>query len=61
MKTSNHIDEWFYEGRISKCLVDYLINNGYEIIKDNSDNINAKGEDIIASRNGFQEIIEVKG
>jgi Holliday junction resolvase-like predicted endonuclease len=61
MKTNNHIDEWFYEGRISKCLVDYLVKNGYEIIKDNSDNINAKGEDIIASRNGFQEIIEVKG
>lgn len=61
MKVNNHINEWFYEGRISKCLVDYLIKNGYEIIKDNSNNINARGEDIIASRNGFQEIIEVKG
>jgi Holliday junction resolvase-like predicted endonuclease len=61
MKTNNHINEWFYEGRISKCLVEYLIKNGYEIIKDNSDNIYAKGEDIIASRKGLQEIIEVKG
>ena len=60
-KTNNHINEWFYEGLISKSLVDYFIKNGYEIIKDNSDNIYAKGEDIIVSRNGFKEIIEVKG
>ena len=54
-KTNNHINEWFYEGLISKSLVDYFIKNGYEIIKDNSDNIYAKGEDINVSRNGFKE------
>ncbi len=61
MKKNNYIDEWFYEGNISKCLVDYLIKNGYKIIKDNSNKISDKGEDIIASIKGQQEIIEVKG
>jgi len=61
MTKSNHIDEWFYEGQISKCLVTYFVDNGYQIIKDNSNNISAKGEDIIVSIHGQQEIIEVKG
>jgi Holliday junction resolvase-like predicted endonuclease len=61
MTEQNHKNEWFYEGQISKSIVKYLLNKGYEIIKDNSDNITAKGEDIIASFNGQREIIEVKG
>jgi hypothetical protein len=42
-------------------LVNYFIDKGYEIIKDNSYNISAKGEDIIVSIKGQREIIEVKG
>jgi len=61
MTDYNHQSDWFYEGNVSKKLVIYLEKNGYEILKDNSDNIRAKGEDIIARREGHNEIIEVKG
>jgi hypothetical protein len=61
MTEYNHQDDWFYEGQISKKLVEYFKENGYTIIKDNSDKISARGEDIIVSKQGHQEIIEVKG
>lgn len=61
MTEYNHQDDWFYEGQISKKLVAYFIKNGYSVLKDNSDKISARGEDIIVSIHGQQEIIEVKG
>jgi Holliday junction resolvase-like predicted endonuclease len=61
MKEFNHREDWFYEGQISSKLVSYLRDNGYEILKDNSANINVCGEDIIASKDGIKEVIEVKG
>lgn len=61
MKEYNHQEDWFYEGQISKKLVDYFLKNGYKILKDNSEKISARGEDIIVSLQGQQEIIEVKG
>lgn len=61
MTEYNHQDDWFYEGQISKKLVDYFLKNGYKILKDNSAKISARGEDIIVSIQGQQEIIEVKG
>ncbi len=61
MYNYDHKTDWYYEGEISKKIVLYLIKNGYEIIKDNSNNISTKGEDIIARINGITEIIEVKG
>lgn len=57
----NHKEDWFYEGQISKKLVQYFIDNGYKIDKDNSANISARGEDIIVSKKNEKEIIEVKG
>lgn len=57
----NHKNDWYYEGQISKKLVAYFLKNGYTILKDNSDKISMRGEDIIASIHGQQEIIEVKG
>jgi len=61
MKEFDHQSDWFFEGQISRKLVAYLITNGYEILKDNSVNVKARGEDIIAIRNGIKEVIEVKG
>lgn len=57
----NHQNDWYYEGQISKKLVAYFVANGYTILKDNSDKISAKGEDIIVSIQEQLEIIEVKG
>ena len=57
----NHKEDWFYEGQISRKLVKYFKSNGYNIVKDNSDKISLKGEDIIVECNGEYEIIEVKG
>ena len=57
----DHKIDWFYEGNVSKKLVEYLKNNDYKIAKDNSDNIKAKGIDIIGIKNGITELIEVKG
>ena len=57
----DHTTDWFYEGNISHLFVDYLKKNSYEILKDNSNNIKAKGIDIIAENENFIELIEVKG
>jgi 5S rRNA maturation endonuclease (ribonuclease M5) len=61
MKEFDHKIDWFYEGNVSKKLVEYLRNNNYTISKDNSDNIKAKGIDIIGEKDGITELIEVKG
>jgi len=61
MTEYNHQNDWFYEGQISKKLVDYFVESGYTILKNNSDKISARGEDIIVSFKGQKEIIEVKG
>jgi len=62
MNDYNHRNDWYYEGQISRNLVLYLKDKGYEILKDNSSNPNARGEDIIAvSPQGVREVIEVKG
>ncbi|WP_165749984.1 YraN family protein [Cellulophaga sp. Z1A5H] len=61
MNDYDHKKDWFYEGQISSKLVDYLRNKGFEILKDNSKNIHARGVDIIAVRDGIKELIEVKG
>ena len=57
----DHTTDWFYEGNISHLFVNYLKQNNYEILKDNSENIKAKGIDIIAKNKKFIELIEVKG
>lgn len=54
-------DDWFGESNISKALVEYLKEQGYKIIKDNSENKSAKGIDIIAEKDRKRELIEVKG
>lgn len=54
-------NDWFDESNISKALVEYLKEQGYKIIKDNSGNKSAKGIDIIAEKDGKRELIEVKG
>jgi len=60
-KEFNHKNDWYYEGNVSKKLVEYLKNENYLILKDNSENIKARGIDIIAVRNKITELIEVKG
>lgn len=57
----DHKNDWFYQGNIGLALVKYLKSQEYECERDNSDNIHAHGEDIIVSKNGIKEIIEVKG
>lgn len=61
MEVYNHRNDWYYEGEISRILIEYFSKQEYEILKDNSANISSKGEDIIVSFNGMKEIIEVKG
>jgi Holliday junction resolvase-like predicted endonuclease len=57
-----HVNDWDYEGNISRRIVRYLKSKGYQVLKDNSDNCRARGEDIIAvSPEGIKEVIEVKG
>lgn len=57
----SHKNDWFYEGNVSRVLVEYLESQSYKCNKDNSNNIHAHGADIIVSKNGIKEVIEVKG
>ncbi len=57
----NHKTDWYYEGNISSTLVNYFSKKGLKIIKDNSENIRAKGEDIIVENEKYLLVIEVKG
>jgi len=57
----DHKSDWFYEGNISRTLINYFIKNGFSIIKDNSENIKARGVDIIIEDNASYIIIEIKG
>ena len=61
MNSFNHTLDWFYEGNISKKFVNYLKENGHNIIKDNSDNPKAKGIDIISKKGDTTYLTEVKG
>lgn len=61
MTSFNHKTDWFYEGNVSNTLVNYLEKQGYTITKHNSFNVKARGVDIIAEKDGFTELIEVKG
>lgn len=58
---NNHKTDWYYEGNISRILVNHFAKKGYNILKDNSDNIRAKGEDIIIKNEKHFIVIEVKG
>jgi hypothetical protein len=53
-------DEWFEENNITEKIKNYLVLNGYEIIKYNKDK-REKGHDIEAKKDGIHYIIEVKG
>ena len=57
----NHKTDWYYEGNISRILVNHFAKKRYDILKDNSDNIRAKGEDIIIKNEKHFIVIEVKG
>lgn len=59
--STNPKEDWFYESKISSALVEYFEMKGYKILKDNSDNIQSKGIDIIVEKDGIRELIEVKG
>ena len=61
MNEYDHTTDWYYEGKISAKLVEYFKKKGFEIEKDNSDNIRARGADIIICKGEIKEAIEVKG
>lgn len=61
MADYNHTSDWYYEGNISKKLVEFFTDNEYVVIKDNSANIKARGEDIIVEQGGVKIVVEVKG
>ncbi len=61
MNNYDHTIDWYYEGQISSKLAEHLQSKGFEILKDNSKNIRARGVDIIAVKDGITELIEVKG
>lgn len=54
-------NDWFYEGNVSRVLVEYLKSQSCKCNKDNSDAIHAPGADVIVFKDGKKEIIEVKG
>jgi hypothetical protein len=57
----NHETDWYYEGNISRALVQYFSEKGFTIIKHNSDNIKERGVDIIIEDSTSFIIMEVKG
>jgi Holliday junction resolvase-like predicted endonuclease len=61
MSNYDHRIDWYYEGNISRAIVKFLKLQDYKIIKDNSEKISERGEDIIASKYGVNLIVEVKG
>lgn len=61
MSNYDHRIDWYYEGNVSRAIVDFLKRQEYKIIKDNSEKISEHGEDIIASKDGVKLIVEVKG
>lgn len=61
MSNYDHRIDWYYEGNVSRAIVDFLKRQDYKIIKDNSEKISKRGEDIIASKDGVKLIVEVKG
>lgn len=61
MTEYDHTTDWYYEGNVSSKLVEYFVKQGFKIEKDNSNNIRARGADIIISKRESKEAIEVKG
>lgn len=61
IKDYDHKLDWYYEGNVSTKIVSHLKRNGYDIKKDNSNNVRARGADIIATKNMSKIAIEVKG
>lgn len=54
-------EDWFDESVLCATLEDYFKGNGYKIEKSNAQNKSAKGTDLIVSKDGASEFIEVKG
>jgi len=57
----DHKVDWYYEGNISRTLVNHFIEMGFIVLKDNSDNIKERGVDIIIKDSTSYIIMEVKG
>ncbi len=57
----DHKTDWYYEGNISRALVEHFSEKGFTIIKHNSDNIKERGVDIIIEDTTSFIIMEVKG
>ena len=57
----DHKVDWYYEGNISRTLVNHFIEMGFIVLKDNSDNIKERGVDIIIRDSTSYIIMEVKG
>lgn len=57
----DHKADWYYEGNISRTLINHFIKMGFTVLKDNSDNIKERGVDIITKDSTSYIIIEVKG
>lgn len=57
----DHKLDWFYEGNISRIIVNHFTKMGFAVLKDNSSNIKERGVDIIIKDSTSYIIIEVKG
>jgi hypothetical protein len=57
----NHKLDWYYEGNISRVLADNFIRKGFTVIKNNSENIKKRGEDLIFQDATSFIVMEVKG
>ena len=57
----DHKVDWYYEGNISRTLVNHFTKMGFTVLKDNSENIKERGVDIIIKDSKSYIIMEVKG
>lgn len=60
-ENADQFNEWFSEANVSRSVVKFLEQSGYEILKNNSEKISDRGADIIAKEGGKVEVIEAKG
>lgn len=57
----DHKADWFYEGNISRTLINHFTQIGFTVLKDNSNNIKKRGVDIIIKKSTSFIVMEVKG
>jgi len=53
--------DWYWEGHVQTVMVSYLRREGWTVTAESNTAIRARGDDIAATRDGRQLVVEVKG